>query len=182
MFSTGPGTPLYFSVWTPISVDGYAGTCIFLIVLGVILRSLVAAKSVLEKRWIDAELHSQYVVVKRTPSNECISSDLESTKGLLTENGVEKDVIVVQRHMEGARPWRITIDGPRAAIDTVIAGVFIVLDHAVYHADECRLFPLHPQWHFPWESGCREVRRLDTWGRKFARMIRRNVTANSATA
>merc|ERR1712000_459176 len=90
------------------STDGYAGTCIFLIVLGVILRSLAAVKSVLERRWIDAELN-------------------KSSKGILTENGVEKHVMVVRRHLNGARPWRITVDGPRAAIDTLIAGVLYLI-------------------------------------------------------
>ncbi|KAI8648734.1 hypothetical protein NCS55_01481700 [Fusarium keratoplasticum] len=123
MFSIGAGTSLYCSLWNPTSVDGYAGTCLFLIVLGVILRSLVAVKAVLERRWIDAELNSRYVVVKRKSINECMGGDSESNRSLLTENGVERNVFVVRRGMEGARPWRITVDGARAAIDTVIAGV-----------------------------------------------------------
>ncbi|KAH8654668.1 Ctr copper transporter [Ilyonectria robusta] len=110
----------------PIFVDNYAGTCLFLIVLGVIARSLVAVKSVLERRWIDADLNSRYVVVKTNPNND-VSSDAESSKGILTENGIEKDVMVVRRHMKGAPTWRITIDGPRAAIDTAIAGVLYLI-------------------------------------------------------
>lgn len=113
------------------STDGYAGTCIFLIVLGVILRSLVAVKSVLERRWVDAELNSRYVVAKTNQNND-IGSDSESSKGILTENGVEKHVMVVRRHLNGARPWRITVDGPRAAIDTLIAGVLYLMYAAHY--------------------------------------------------
>ncbi|EWY79718.1 hypothetical protein FOYG_17113 [Fusarium oxysporum NRRL 32931] len=118
MFSTGTGTPLYSSAWIPISVDNYAGTCLFLIAIGVILQSLGAVKSVLARRGVDAELNTRYVVFKKKAN-----SDLESSKGVLTETGLETDVILVRRSMEGARPWRITIDGPRAAVDTVIAGL-----------------------------------------------------------
>ncbi|EXL39233.1 hypothetical protein FOCG_18159 [Fusarium oxysporum f. sp. radicis-lycopersici 26381] len=126
MFSTGAGTPLYSSVWSPISNDDYAGTCVFLIVLGALARCLVAVKAVLERHWTDAELNSRYIVVKTNPEND-ISSNSQSNKGVLSENGIEKDVIVVRRHMKGARPWRITIDGPRAAIDTLIAGVLYLI-------------------------------------------------------
>ncbi|KAM6513229.1 hypothetical protein FALCPG4_18927 [Fusarium falciforme] len=123
MFSTGTGTPLYSSAWIPISADNYAGTCLFLIAIGTIVRSLVAVKSVLARRGIDAELNSRYVVVKKKANRECIGSDLESSKGVLTETELETDVMLVRRRVEGARPWRITIDGPRAAIDVVVAGL-----------------------------------------------------------
>jgi hypothetical protein len=43
-------------MWMPMSSSAYAGTCIFLILLAVIFRFLIAFKSVLENRWIDAEL------------------------------------------------------------------------------------------------------------------------------
>ncbi|EXL39201.1 hypothetical protein FOCG_18188 [Fusarium oxysporum f. sp. radicis-lycopersici 26381] len=123
MFSTGTGTPLYSSAWIPISVDNYAGTCLFLIAIGVILRSLVAVKSVLARRGIDAELNSRYVAVKKKANSEWIGGDSESSKGILTENGLETDVILVRRRVEGARPWSITIDVPRAATDVMIAGL-----------------------------------------------------------
>lgn len=126
MFSTGAGTSLYSSVWSPISNDDYARTCFFLIVLGALARCLIAVKAVLERRWIDAELNSRYIVVKTNPENG-IGSNSQPDKAVLSENGIEKDVIVVRRHMNSARPWRITIDGPRAAIDTLIAGVLYLM-------------------------------------------------------
>lgn len=103
-----------------------------MIVLAAIFRFLIAFKSMLEKRWIDVEVNRRYVAVTRKPNTkERISSNAESSRALLTENGVEEDVIVVRRHMKGVRPWRITTDGPRAAIDTVIAGVLFLLMLAI---------------------------------------------------
>ncbi|CRK14696.1 hypothetical protein BN1723_012582 [Verticillium longisporum] len=143
MFSTGAGTPLYSSGWSPISNDDYAGTCFFLLALGALARCLVAVKAVLERRWIDADLNSRYIVVKTNPE-KYIGSNPQSGNSVLSENGVEKDIIIVRRHRNGARPWRITVDGPAAAIDTLIAG------YAIHHADECGLFPLCPRWDIPW--------------------------------
>ncbi|KAI1118400.1 hypothetical protein F5Y14DRAFT_447273 [Nemania sp. NC0429] len=39
-------TPLYSLAWTPNSTHAYAGTCIFLIVLAVIHRALMALRSI----------------------------------------------------------------------------------------------------------------------------------------
>ncbi|OBT56694.1 hypothetical protein VE04_03769 [Pseudogymnoascus sp. 24MN13] len=111
-----------------MSISTYTRTCVFLIVLAVIFRFLIAFKSVLESRWIDAEFNRRYIVVTRKASSkERISSDSDSKRALLTENGIEEDVMLVRKHMKGARPWRITTDGRRAAIDTVIAGILYLL-------------------------------------------------------
>lgn len=123
-----PSGPLYSSMWMPISVGSYAGTCIFLIALAVIFRFLNAFKAVLEERWIDAELNRRYVVVIRKPNTkDRIGSNSNSKIALLTENGVEEDVVVVRKHIKGTIPWNITVDGPRAAIDTAIAGILYLL-------------------------------------------------------
>jgi hypothetical protein len=128
VFSTGTGTPLYSSKWMPMSISAYAGTCIFLVVLAIIFRFLVAFESVLEERWIDAELNRRYVVIIRKPNTkERVSSDSDSKRPLLTENGVEEDVMVVRKHMKGTMRWSINTDGPRAAIDVVIAGILYLL-------------------------------------------------------
>jgi hypothetical protein len=111
-----------------MSISAYAGICIFLILLAVIFRFLIAFKSVLENRWIDAELNRRYVVIRRKPAaKEPTSSDLKSKIALLTENGVEEDVMVVRRQIKGTMPWSITTDGPRAAIDTLIVGILYLL-------------------------------------------------------
>lgn len=118
-------------------MDAYVHQCLcwdlyLLDVLAVIFRFLIAFKSVLEHRWIDAELRRRYIVVRRKVdtkerTKERVSSDSDSKRALLTENGVEEDVMIVHKHVTGVRPWRITTDGPRAVIDTVIAGILYLL-------------------------------------------------------
>jgi len=128
IFSTVTASPLYAPTWMPVSSSAYAGTCIFLVVLAIIFRFLIAFKSVLEERWIDAELNRRYVLIIRKPNTKKrISSDSDSQIALLTENGVEGDVMVVRKHMKGTIPWSVTTDGPRATIDTVIAGILYLL-------------------------------------------------------
>ncbi|EHA47820.1 hypothetical protein MCOR27_002147 [Pyricularia oryzae] len=52
VFHASTTTPLYLSGWQPISAGQYAGTCIFLIVLGTFTRITLALKPVLEaRRW-----------------------------------------------------------------------------------------------------------------------------------
>jgi hypothetical protein len=46
---------------------------------------------------------------------------------VLSENGVEENVVVVKKRTFGPRPWRMSVDPARAAIDTVIAGVGYLL-------------------------------------------------------
>jgi hypothetical protein len=35
--------------------------------------------------------------------------------------------MIVGKHVKGVRPWKISTDGPRAAIDTVIASILYLL-------------------------------------------------------
>ena len=127
-FFTATTTPLYSSMWSPTSVGGYAGTCIFLIILATIFRGLLAVKAWKEAAWLDAEFNRRYVTVAgKLPKTERISADSDSKRMILTENGVEEDVVVVKKRSMGVRPWRITTDPVRALIDTVIAGVGYLL-------------------------------------------------------
>jgi hypothetical protein len=127
-FFTATTTPLYSSMWSPTSVGGYAGTCIFLIILATIFRGLLAVKAWKEAAWLDAEFNRRYITVAgKLPKAERISADSDSKRMILTENGVEEDVMVVKKRSMGVRPWRITTDPVRAVIDTVIAGVGYLL-------------------------------------------------------
>ena len=120
MLSIGRGGPLYSSAWTPTPVGGYAGTCVFLFALGVVLRCLLAAKSILELCWIDVDLQRRYVV--KTFSEERVGDDSRSTESALTETGLERDGLLVRRVIE-SRPRTIVVDATRATIDTLIVGV-----------------------------------------------------------
>jgi len=131
-FFTSNMTPLYSAMWTPQNVGSYAGTCIFIIILATIFRALLAVKAWKETAWMDAEFNRRYVTVAgKQPKSERISSDSDSKRMTLSENGVEEDVFVVKKRNMDTRPWRITVDPVRAAMDTVIAGVGYLLMLAV---------------------------------------------------
>ena len=132
VFQTIPSTPLYSLSWTPHSTGQYAGTCIFLILLACSLRGLLAFKTYLEHVWLDRELNRRYVVVNgggKLPLAQRVSqdSDAKQVKVVLSENGVEEDVVVVGRRRPVVRPWRVSVDLPRAGVDVVIAGVGYLL-------------------------------------------------------
>lgn len=121
-------TPLYSDTWAPTNTSTYAGTCIFLIVLATLFRGLLALKGWKETAWLDAEFKRRYVVVAGKPSKaERISQDSDSKRMILTENGVEEEVMVVKKKSPGVRPWRLSVDPLRAVMDTVIAGVAYLL-------------------------------------------------------
>jgi len=84
----------------------------------------LAVKAWKETAWMDAEFNRRYVTVAgKLPKSERIISDTDSKKMILTENGVEEDVMVVKKRSMDTRPWRITVDPVRAVMDTIIAGV-----------------------------------------------------------
>ncbi|KAI2617085.1 Ctr copper transporter [Hypoxylon sp. NC1633] len=132
VFQNSMTTSLYSDSWTPSNTGAYAGTIIFLIILGIVFRLLLAGKALAEDRWLDAEMKRRYVVVQgKLPVTEQISSDSLSKKMTLTENGVEEDVMVVQKKKTHPRPWRMSVDPVRALLDTCIAGVGYLLMLAV---------------------------------------------------
>lgn len=128
IFQNSIATPLYSKSWTPTSTGAYAGTCIFLIILAVLLRGLLAAKNYLEAKWLDRELKRRYVVVPgKLPLSQRASQDTLAKRVTLTENGVEEDVFVVGTKKPTVRPWRLSVDPLRAFVDMVIAGVGYLL-------------------------------------------------------
>ena len=129
VFYSSSSTPLYSTAWTPSSTGSYAGTCLFLILLGAIFRGLIAGKHFLENRWLDRELNRRYVSVRGKPTeSERISTDNDAKTGtLITERGVEEHVRVVRRKRRGGVPWRFSVDLPRAAYVTVMAGAGYLL-------------------------------------------------------
>lgn len=129
VFFTSTTTALYSAAWSPQSTGAYAGTCIFLIVLALIFRSLVAGKHILEHRWMDKELNRRYVSVRGVPTEAArITADRDGKNvTLISERGVEEQVRVVRRHKRSVTPWRFSIDVPRAAYVTLMSGVGYLL-------------------------------------------------------
>ncbi len=96
--------------------------------LAVVFRALLALKAWKESAWLDAEFKRRYVTVAgKLPLSERIYQDSETKHMVLSENGVEEEVMVVAKRIMGVRPWRLSVDPARAAIDTAIAGVGYLL-------------------------------------------------------
>lgn len=130
VFQTNKATPLYADSWTPRSAGAYAATCIFLVVLAVAARLLLAARSIQEARWLDKDLRRRYVAAHGKVSlAEEISNDPRAKQmtTTLSANGVEETVFVVARKGCEVRPWRFSVDPLRAVMDTVIVGVGYLL-------------------------------------------------------
>jgi len=132
VFFNSLNTPLWSLAWTPSSSGQYAGTCIFLIALSVIFRSLLVGKHLLEIRWADKAWKRRYITVADgTPFSERLKSDANSSRGVLTAYGVEEQVAIVTKAAHGPQPWRFSVDVPRALLAMVIAGVGYLLMLAV---------------------------------------------------
>jgi hypothetical protein len=115
--------PLYL-IWTSRSTNAYAGTCIFLSILSVLFRFLVAFESVLEKHRIDVEIDRRHFMYAKEPApNELINSD---EKSVLLPKGTKGNSILVRHDMD-IRPWRRTLDCSRAATDSLIVGILYLL-------------------------------------------------------
>jgi len=125
-------TPLYSKGWAPSGTGGYAGTCIFLIILAVVYRSLFAAKHILEARWANQAYRRRFIVVAdRQPYSEQAKTDPDLKTAVLTSNGVEESVKVLHRHVNTIPPWRFSVDLPRALLVTLIVGIGYLLMLAV---------------------------------------------------
>lgn len=113
-FFTSFKTPLYSEDWIPTSEGTYAGTCIFLIALSVILRVLLALRPILESRlWTDGIRHSG------------------GGDPLIGERDMGKHVSGVQQSMAelGSRwsRWRVNPAAGRATFELIVAGLSYLL-------------------------------------------------------
>ena len=129
VFTTSHHTPLYANSWTPESGGAYAGTCIFLLVLAMIFRSLLALKTILEFRWSASARQRRFVLIKgRSTEAGRIDQDLDAKSGsLVTAQGVEENVKVVQAQSKHVLPFRFSVDLPRAILVTVLVAVSYLL-------------------------------------------------------
>ncbi|KAI6856051.1 hypothetical protein KC343_g13460 [Hortaea werneckii] len=156
-FTNSHTTMLFSHAWQPKTSGAYAGTCIFLIVLAIISRLMLAYRHFIEQKWRDQATHRRYVFVAEqsaedkerggaqlsggdSSSSSSLPASLrkagessQSEEAILTTNGLDERVRVVK---SGGRclerpPWRFSTDLPRACIFTVQAGVGYLLMLAV---------------------------------------------------
>jgi hypothetical protein len=88
--------------WTPSTAGQYAGTWIFLCVLGIIARGLTASKVLLERYWLR----------KYAPLNILVTS---------------ADKVDVVTGVKVIQAFRTYVDIPRAALVMVTQGVYYLL-------------------------------------------------------
>lgn len=129
VFQNSHTTPLYSDAWTPSTNGQYAGTCIFLIILAIILRCLLAFKALLEQRWVNTAYSRRYVVVSgQTPESERVKENPNANTGsLITAQGVEENVKIIHKSANSPIPWRFSVDIPRAILVMIISGVGYLL-------------------------------------------------------
>ncbi|TGZ82648.1 Ctr-domain-containing protein [Ascodesmis nigricans] len=118
-FFSSTKTPLFSDSWTPKSSGAYAGTCIFLIILAILLRALTAYKSVLEQRWAQRHARRNIVIAKRNSTGSQTDDEEEETRAVETFVGW------------GPKPWRWSVDLPRALFQVVLTGISYLLMLAV---------------------------------------------------
>ncbi|KAJ5175661.1 Low affinity copper transporter [Penicillium canariense] len=117
-FFTSFKTPLYSNEWTPSSQGQYAGTCIFLIVLAVLLRILLALRPILEGRvWTDSVQHSML--------GEHLPDASHKTKPV---PGLQ---LSIQELGSRWSRWRVNPAAGRATYELVVSGIAYLLMLAV---------------------------------------------------
>ncbi|KAJ5502628.1 Ctr copper transporter [Penicillium fimorum] len=133
VFTNTHDTPLFSNTWTPSSSGSFAGTCIFLIVLAIIDRCLMAFKATMERHWLATHLNRRYVTVagKSTEAGNIDSDPDAKIASLITAQGVEESVKVVHNISRGPIPWRFSVDLPRALLFLCIMGISYLLMLAV---------------------------------------------------
>ena len=121
-FFTSSNTPLYSDGWTPSSAGHYAGTCIFLIVLALILRVLLALRPILEQR-----LWGKTAAAAAAAAN--IKGSEESGGEEAVPTGQPRQVLaaVVMDARRKWSGWRVGTAASRATFELVIAGVGYLL-------------------------------------------------------
>lgn len=129
VFTNTHDVPLFSTQWTPSSTGSYAGTCIFLIVLAIIGRLLVAFKAIMERHWLAVHLNRRYVAIagKSTELGRIDSDPDAKIASLVTAQGVEESVKVVRRLTHEPLPWRFSVDLPRSFLYLCITGVSYLL-------------------------------------------------------
>lgn len=129
-FIDSHSTPLYSGQWTPASAGSYAATCIFLIVLAVTGRCLVAFKSVLEQRWKAALLSRQRGALdaKSTEDGGLERTGLGAKMGTVsTAQHIGENDATDRKMSDNPAPFQLMVDLSRALLFTVITGVSFLL-------------------------------------------------------
>lgn len=106
-------TPLYSSSWTPQGEGSYAGTCIFLIVLALVHRILIALRSII--------FDSSPGLRRHRKSEDTDSDDYPGSKSRVESVGLQF------RSQWDSHPFRVATETARALIEVIIGGIGYLL-------------------------------------------------------
>lgn len=124
-FINSHSTPLYSHQWTPTSAGSYAATCIFLIILAITGRCLIAFKSVLEQRWKAAMLSRQRDEIATKSTDD---GGLGAKMGTVcTVQRTDENDAIDRKASSNPAPFQPMVDLSRALLLTVITGVSFLL-------------------------------------------------------
>jgi solute carrier family 31 (copper transporter), member 1 len=113
-FFTSARSSLYTTAWTPTNDGQYAGTCIFLIVLAVILRFVLALRPVLEAHvWNDHPRANNHF----SPDHATIEQQKATSPISNSFSHARRDLF---SRWSG---WRVNSAAGRATYELVIAGI-----------------------------------------------------------
>lgn len=121
LFTTGFTQPLYSPAWNPKTRGQYAGTIIFLIVLSILWRGLLAWKAYLEESWAAREKSRTIIVAPSSPSEDSVDDPKKSAR-------VEQ---MARPQTGSAKPWRWSTDLPRSILTVIASGTGYLLMLAV---------------------------------------------------
>jgi len=124
VFHTSITDSLYSSAWTPTTPGEYTGTIIFLILLAFTYRFLVAWKSVLDHKWAVKDNERSVLVAAGKAGSLRSSGGLDGSDSASGEGERRKGAW-------GGKPWRWSVDLPRAWMQMVTSGVGYLLMLAV---------------------------------------------------
>lgn len=107
-------TPLYSIAWTPQGQGSYAGTCIFLIVLALLHRILIALRSIIFDSNPGLHRHSKAISSSDSDDYPGSRSDLELMGGQF-------------RTQWNSHPFKVATETFRALLEVVIGGIGYLL-------------------------------------------------------
>ncbi|KAL3488038.1 Ctr copper transporter family-domain-containing protein [Aspergillus germanicus] len=124
-FFTSTKTLLFSNAFSPTTQGQYAGTCIFLIALALILRFMIALRPVLERRvWNDGPRGFAHGAGDS-------SVVVEEAQAVSEKPGSRSKVTVAQDIRSRWSNWKVNCAGGRATYEVVVAGVAYLLMLAV---------------------------------------------------
>lgn len=110
-------TPLYSITWTPQGQGSYAGTCIFLIVLALVHRVLIAGRSII--------FDSNQAPRRHRKDSSSDSDDYPGSKSDLESMGERF------RSHWNSHPFKVATETARALLEVIIGGIGYLLMLAV---------------------------------------------------